>query len=271
MTPTAAQLREIFAASIATKQPSTQAIYLRSLEHLQHWANTQRLHLTTIQQPHLERFFAEEAREYSRATLQLRLSALRVFYRALGRAGICENDPTQQLPSIDIAKSTRPATYLDHDALLQAREHAAKIGPVHSLTICLLHETPISIARLAALSVEDFAADPSGRTFAILGRTQTSRIPWRVSEQIVDAITALRTEHPRLISPLTKNPNLTLVRDAIEEVRVQAGIQTSNLATTLKDTHRRKEQELCNRMRLTREGFAHYQRELLQELAPLGP
>ncbi len=82
-------------------------------------------------------------------------------------------------------------------------------------------------------------------------------------------MTALRTEHPRLISPLTKN--LNLVRAAIEEVRVQAGVQTSNLVTKLKDTRRRSEQERCDRMQLKPGSFAPYQRELLRELTPLGP
>src|ERR1700729_1213987 len=71
-------------------------------------------------------------------------------------------------------------------------------------------------------------------------------------------MTTLRTGHPRLISPLTKNPNLVLVRAAIEEVRVHAGIQTSNLATALKDTRRRSERERCDRMQLKPATFAPY-------------
>lgn len=53
------------------------------------------------------------------------------------------------------------------------------------------------------------------------------------------------------------------VRAAIEEVRVQAGVLTSNLATALKDNRRRRsEQEQCDRMQLKPGSFAPYQREL---------
>jgi hypothetical protein len=75
-------------------------------------------------------------------------------------------------------------------------------GAVHSLAICMLHQTPISISRGACLAITDFAEDPQGRSFAILGRTPTTQTPWRIGQQA--------RESGRLISPHTKNPNLLL-------------------------------------------------------------
>jgi hypothetical protein len=80
----------------------------------------------------------------------------------------------------------------------------------------MLHETPASVRRIAGLSITDFAQDGNGKTFAILGQSTTSNAPWPISQQIIDAVEALRSHHPRLISPPTKNPNVLLVKDAIE-------------------------------------------------------
>ncbi len=59
------------------------------------------------------------------------------------------------------------------------------------------------------------------------------------------AIDALRTNHPRLISSLTKNPNLLKVRQTLEQTRAHSEIEIADLAAALKGTQRREERELC--------------------------
>lgn len=56
----------------------------------------------------------------------------------------------------------------------------------------MLHETPASVRRIAALSITDFAHDGKGKTFAILGQSTTANTPWPISQQILDAVEALR-------------------------------------------------------------------------------
>jgi hypothetical protein len=94
-------------------------------------------------------------------------------------------------------------------------------------------------------------------------------VPWPISQQILAAAEALRSEHPRLISPLTKNPNVLRVKDAIEQTRLSAGIQMANLPGALKHVHRRRVQALGAQMRLQSRGLLRYQRTLLEDIKPL--
>lgn len=103
----------------------------------------------------------------------------------------------------------------------------------------------------------------------ILGKTPTTQTPWRIGQQAREAVDTLKNDQPRLISPHTKNPNLLLVRAAIEQTRVAAGIQTPKLVTAFQNARRRDEHELCAEIRLEPDQFRQYQRKLLRKLAPL--
>jgi hypothetical protein len=104
----------------------------------------------------------------------------------------------------------------------------------------------------------------------LLGNTAASKTPWSISDQARRAIDALRSDHARLISPLTKNPNLVKVRRILGETREHAGIETPDLAAALKGTQRREERELCKQLRLQPRRLSEYRRRLLAELTPLG-
>jgi site-specific recombinase XerD len=263
--------RTLFQTHLASKSPNTQRIYETTLQRLETWAHRNELDLVQLETADLERFLAEEGRRYSSATIQVRRAALRAFYRSLEDAGMVELDPAYKLrlASIDHLASTGPIEYLTDEAVTGLREHALQLGPVSSLAICMLHETPASVRRIAALSITDFAHDGKGKTFAILGQSTTANTPWPISQQILDAVAALRSDHPRLISPLTKNPNVLLVKDAIEQTRLSAGIQTPNLPGALKHAHRRRVQALSAQMRLRSNSLLRYQPMLLKDMKPL--
>jgi hypothetical protein len=95
----------------------------------------------------------------------------------------------------------------------------------------VLHETPASVSRIARLSSADFAEDTKGKTYAILGKNAARCAPWPISGQARDAVDTLRGEEDdaRLISPQTKNPNVHMVRAAVEQTRADADVQTPNL------------------------------------------
>jgi hypothetical protein len=159
--------------------------------------------------------------------------------------------------------------FVADEAIATLREHAQELGPVSSLAICMLHETPASVSRIARLSVNDFAEGRDGKAFAVLGKSASSCVPWPISAQVRDAVNALRGEHARLISPQTKNPNFHMVRTAVEQTRARAGIQTPDLVAALKYSHRRREREFCRQVRIEPAGFREYRRRLLHGLVPL--
>jgi len=114
----------------------------------------------------------------------------------------------------------------------------------------MLHETPASVSRIARLSRADFAEEGTkGKTYAILGKNAARCAPWPIRGQARDAIDALRGEEDdaRLISPQTKNPNVHMVRAAVEQTRADADVQTPNLIAALKNVHRRRKRALCER------------------------
>lgn len=263
--------RTLFQTHLASKSPNTRRIYETTLQRLETWAQRNELDLVQMETPDLERFLAEEGRRYSSATIQVRRAALRAFYGSLEDAGMIELDPAYKLrlASIDHLASTGPVAYLTDEAVDGLREHALRLGPISSLAICMLHETPASVRRIASLSITDFAQDGKSQTYAILGRSIATNVPWPISRQILNAAEALRTEHPRLISPLTKNPNVLLVKDAIEQTRLSAGIQMPNLPDALKHAHRRRVQALGAQMRLESRSLLRYQRTLLRDMRPL--
>jgi integrase len=271
MTELPASLRTLFQTHLASKSPNTQGVYMTSLQHLETWAQRDQLDVVQLQTADLERFLAEEGRRYSSATIHVRRAALRAFYESLEDAGIIELDPAYKLrlASIDHLASTGPVAYLTDEVITGLREHALQLGPVSSLAICMLHETPAAVRRIARLSITDFAQDAEGKTYAILGQSTTSLTPWPISQQILDAVEALRSDHPRLISPLTKNPNILMVKAAIEQTRLSAGIQMPNLPGALKHAHRRRVQALCAQMRLRSNGLLRYQRMHLKGMKPL--
>jgi hypothetical protein len=90
-----------------------------------------------------------------------------------------ELDPAYKLrlASIDHLASTGPVAYLTDEAVAGLREHALRLGPIGSLAICMLHETPASVRRIASLSITDFAQDGKGQTYAILGRSAATNVP----------------------------------------------------------------------------------------------
>lgn len=96
-----------------------------------------------------------------------------------------------------------------------------------------------------------------------------TRAPWPITQQTFDAVEALQSDHHRLISPLTKNPNILMVKAALEQTRLSAGIQTPNLAGALKNVHRRRERELYTQLRLQPSSLLGYQRKLLDRMKPL--
>jgi Phage integrase, N-terminal SAM-like domain len=263
--------RTLFQTHLASKSPNTRRIYETTLQRLETWAQRNELDLVQMETADLERFLAEEGRRYSSATIQVRRAALRAFYGSLEDAGMIELDPAYKLrlALIDHLASTGPVAYLTDEAVAGLREHALRLGPISSLAICMLHETPASVRRIASLSITNFAQDGKGQTYAILGRSTATNVPWPISRQILNAAEALRSEHPRLISPLTKNPNVLLVKDAIEQTRLSAGIQTPNLPDALKHAHRRRVQALGAQMRLESRSLLRYQRTLLRDMRPL--
>jgi hypothetical protein len=133
----------------------------------------------------------------------------------------------------------------------------------------MLHETPASVRRIAGLATTDFARDARGKPYAILGQSTRTTAPWPISRQTLDAVETLQSDHHRLISPLTKNPNILMVKAAIEQTRLSTGIQTPNLAGALKNVHRRRERELCTQLRLQPGGLLRYQHKLLDHMKPL--
>jgi hypothetical protein len=136
----------------------------------------------------------------------------------------------------------RDTRFVARQASSQPRPQPHKRGRV-SLTICVLHETPASVSRIARLSRADFAEEGTkGKTHAILGKNAARCAPWPISGQARDAIYALRGEEDdaRLISPQTKNPNVHMVRAAVEQTCADADVQTPNLIAALKNAHRRE-------------------------------
>jgi site-specific recombinase XerD len=271
VTTPADTLRTIFQASVASKGAETRKAYLRSLQRLAAWAQSEGTDTEDLQAAALERFLAEEGRQYARGTLEVRLAALRAFYRYLHSIGLLDEDPTNSLSPIppDRGFSNRPIAHLTEYDLAQLRVHAEKLGPEHSLAICLLHETPISVLGIARLSVDNLA-ERRQRTFVLLGQTPASKQPWSVSEQARRAIDALRSDdHPRLISPLTKNPNTPKVLRVLGETQTHAKVVTPDLPAALKGVQRREEQELCAQLRLKPKSLAEHRRRLLAGLEPL--
>jgi hypothetical protein len=102
----------------------------------------------------------------------------------------------------------------------------------------------------------------------LVGRTAASKTRWPISDQARRAIDALRTSHARLISPLTKNPNLLKVRQALDQTRVHSRIEIADPAAALKGTQRREERELCEELRVQSRRLAEYGRRLLPNLTP---
>lgn len=271
MTPPRTDLHKVFRTHLSSKSPDTQRVYLTCLQHLETWAERDELDVVQLRTADLERFLADEGRRYSSATIQVRRAALRAFYESLERTGMIEFDPAYKLrlASIDHLASSGPVEYLTGEAITRLREHALQLGPISSLSICMLHETPASVRRIASLAITDFAQDAKGRSYAILGQSTTSITPWRISQQTRDAVEALQSDLPRLISPRTKNPNILMVKAAVEQTRMRAGVQTPNLAGALKHFYRRAERELCTQLRLEPRNFQNYKRTLLPGLKPL--
>jgi site-specific recombinase XerD len=267
MTP----LRTLFQRHLASKSPDTQRVYLTSLQRLETWADRNQLEIVQPQTADLERFLAEEGRCHSSATIEVRRAALRAFYKCLENADLIKDDPSYRLrlAPLDHLASIGPVAYLTNEAITRLREHALKHGAVSSLAICMLHETPASVTRIAGLRSSDFAQDAQGKTYATLGHSTIADAPWPVSQQILDAVEGLQTTHPRLISPLTKNPNILMVKSAIEQTRLSAGVQTPNLAGALKHAYRRRERALCTRLRLQPSSLSQYKRPLPKAKDPL--
>jgi site-specific recombinase XerD len=261
----------MFQRHLASKSPNTRSVYMASLQRLETWAAHDELDVVQLETADLERFLAEEGRRYSSATIQVRRAALRAFYESLERTGMIEFDPAYKLrlATIDHLASTGPVEYLTDEEITRLREHALQLGPISSLAICMLHETPASVRRIACLAITDFAQDAKGRSYAILGQSTKSIAPWRISQQTRDAVEALQSDRPRLISPRTKSPHVRMVNAAIEQARVSAGIQTPNLAGALKHFYRRGEREFCTQLRLEPRDFQSYKRTLLPGLKPL--
>lgn len=262
-----------FQAHLAGKSQRTQDVYLASLERLSRWAQRNELDLITAQTPDLERFLAEEVRSYASATIHVRRAAIRAFYAHLMKEEIVESNPASglQIASTDsIAAVHGPVEYLTDEEITQLREHALRRGAVSSLAICMLHETPATLRHIARLGIADFARDTDGRPFAILAqKTAAATTPWPISQQAIDAVEALNNELPRLISPLTRNPNLALVQREVQEARRSAGVQIPDVVVALKRAHRRRLQQLCTHTRLTPRSLVRYQRMLLDKMTPL--
>jgi hypothetical protein len=88
MTTPADTLHTVFQASVASKGPQTRKAYLTSLQRLAAWAQSEGTDTNDLQTATLERFLAEEARQYARGTLEVRLAALRAFYQYLHSSGL---------------------------------------------------------------------------------------------------------------------------------------------------------------------------------------
>jgi site-specific recombinase XerD len=271
MTTPATRRRAIFEAHIASKQPATRAAYLRCLQRLEAWAEREAQDPEHLQTTDLERFLAEDGRQYARSSINVHRAALRTFYECLHKTGLIDTDPTHELRRVptDHLSSSQPIAYLAHADLGQLRAQAEDLGPAHSLTICLLHETPLGIAGIARLSIDDLVESLDHKTYVLVGRTAASKTPWPISDQARRAIDALRTDHARLISPLTKNPNLLKVRQALEQTRAHSKIEIADLAAALKGTQRREERELCEELRVQPRRLPGYARRLLPNLTPL--
>ena len=147
---------------LASKRPETQRIYMTSLQRLETWAARDDLDVVQLKTADLGRFLAEEGRRYSSATVQVRRAALRAFYGSLRNAGLIELDPAynMRLASIDHLAATGLVEYLTDEAITRLREQALQLGPVSSMAICMLHETPASVRRIAGLEITDFARRP---------------------------------------------------------------------------------------------------------------
>jgi site-specific recombinase XerD len=274
MAPPTSALSANFHMHLAGKSPETRRVYLASVERLTTWAQRNGLSPIALQAEDLQRFFAEEARSYASATVQVRRAAVRAFYEHLRNEGIVESNPASdvRLASVDRLASLRgPVEYLTDTDITRLRQHARRRGAISNLAVCMLHETPASVRQIARLTIADFAQDAKGRPFAILGQTATTKTPWPISQQALNAIETLHTDSLRLISPHTRNPNLRIVKVEIQEARLSAGVQTPEVAAALKRAHRRRVQQLCAHVRLTPSGFARYQRMLLPKLTPLDP
>jgi hypothetical protein len=246
---------------------------MASLERLTSWARRDELDLIAAQTPDLERFLAEEVRSYASATVHVRRAAIRAFYAHLMKEGIVESNPASGLhiASTDsIATVHGPVEYLADEEIARLRQHALKRGAVSSLAVCMLHETPANLRQIARLSIADFARDARDKPFAILSQnTAAAKTPWPVSQQAIDAVEALNNESPRLISPLTRNPNLALVQREVQEARLSAGVQIPDVVVALKRAHRRHVQQICAHVRLTPRSLLGYQRTLLDKMTPL--
>lgn len=241
MAPPATSLSANFQAHLAGKSPRTQEVYLASLERLTRWAQRNELDLITAQTPDLERFLADEVRSYASATIHVRRAAIRAFYAHLMKEGIVESNPASGLhiaSTESIATVHGPVEYLTDEEITRLRQHALKRGAVCSLAICMLHETPATLRQIARLGIADFARDTGGRSFAILAQKTAAKTPWPVSQQAIDAVEALNNGSPRLISPLTRNPNLALVQREVQEARLSAGVQIPDVVIALKRAHR---------------------------------
>ncbi|HEV3321092.1 MAG TPA: site-specific integrase [Solirubrobacteraceae bacterium] len=273
MAPPATGLSANFQAHLAGKSPRTQKAYMASLERLTSWARRDELDLIAAQTPDLERFLAEEVRSYASATVHVRRAAIRAFYAHLMKEGIVESNPASGLhiASTDsIATVHGPVEYLADEEIARLRQHALKRGAVSSLAVCMLHETPANLRQIARLSIADFARDARDKPFAILSQnTAAAKTPWPVSQQAIDAVEALNNESPRLISPLTRNPNLALVQREVQEARLSAGVQIPDVVVALKRAHRRHVQQICAHVRLTPRSLLGYQRTLLDKMTPL--
>jgi len=267
------ELRGVFEAHLLAKTQGTQAVYLRCLQCLASWAESEGLDLTRLQTAELMRFLAEEARHCSSSTIRVRRAAIRAFYASLEEARIINFSPAEKLRLVAFERfsSAGPVAYVTDETIGALREHALKLGPIHSLTICMLHETPASISRIARLSGADFAEGTKRKTYAILGKNAARCAPWPISGQARDAVDALRggEDDARLISPQTKNPNFNMIRAAVEQTRADADVQTPNLIAALKNAHRRRERELCEQLRIEPRDFLAYRRVLLKDMAPL--
>jgi hypothetical protein len=263
----ALNLRDTFAAHLAGKALETQNAYLRALAELEAWAATEHLDPVALQTIDLERFLADSARTRSTASVRLQRAAIRSLYSALEFAELINHAPASRRRFVQssLATNTRPTRSLTSDEYTSVREDAKALGPIHSLTVCLLYETPATVAAIARLQADHVLEDPaSKKIYVVLGNKPT---PWAISEQAFEAISALYTGPGRLISPTTKNPNQALVRRAVEETRLRAGIHTDDLAIALKDTYKLVEHDQCQQLRIDPKTARGYQRRLLQTLA----
>jgi len=265
-----ADYRLVFQARLASTTVSTRRAYMRSVDRLEHWSQREDRDVLELQPADLTRFLAEQAHDYSPATIRVCRSAIAAFYNALADAGVITANPAAERLLLVRAVHREPAVYLDAGSLASLRRAARELGPLHSLAICLLHETPASVTAIASLTITHLAEDRHGAPYAILGRTQASRVPWPISQQAREAAVSLAERGgKRLIAPFAKNPNVRLIRAAVEEARASAQVESADLVGALKGLHRRREQLRCNQIRLQPSQFLTYRRALVDEMTPL--